>query len=310
MIKISDKSTRSNETVSKLGQIRASSDMQTPSKRPKVSVIMSVFNEEDCVGGTIESVLNQTFSDFEFIIINDCSTDGTRKILESYASKDRRIKILINKENMGAARSSNRGVENSKGEYIARIDAADICHPSRLEKQARFLDENKNVYVVGSYHYWTNEKGQVIGAYCFPTTNEQIKKDIFGFVSVAAHPAIMFRREIFERTGPYNTTCPTSTVDYELYLRTLKNGWEIANIPEFLVFISRRKRGISIKKIKAIFINQVKMKARYMPYLFNFQNLAYTIASLFFVLMPSPLLEKIVDISIAHPRIRSVLMKI
>lgn len=282
--------------------------MQARGKRPRVSVIMSVFNEEDCVGDTIDSVLNQTFGDFEFIIINDGSTDGTRKILEHYARKDGRIKILVNKENMGAARSSNKGVENSRGGYIARIDAADICHPSRLKKQTQFLDEHQNVGIIGSFHYWINERGQIIGAYRFPTTNEQIKKNVFGFASVAAHPAIMVRREIFEKTGIYNTTCPTSTVDYELYLRTLKNGWEISNIPEFLVSISRRKRGISIKKIKATFIDQVKMKARYLPYLFNFQNLVYTVASLFFVLMPSPLLEKIVDISIAHPRIRSMLM--
>lgn len=271
---------------------------------------MSVFNEEDCVGDTIDSVLNQTFDDFEFIIINDGSTDGTQEILDHYARKDGRIRVLKNKENMGAARSSNKGIENSKGEYIARIDAADTCHPSRLEKQAKFLDENKNVYIVGSFHYWIDERGQVIGAYRFPTTNEQIKKNVFGFASVAAHPAIMVRREIFEKTGPYDTTCPTSTVDYELYLRTLKNGWEIVNIPEFLVFISRRKRGISVKKIKATFIDQVKMKARYLPYLFNFQNFVYMVASLFFILMPSPLLEKIVDISIAHPRIRGTLIRI
>lgn len=271
---------------------------------------MSVFNEESCVGDTIDSVLNQTFDDFEFIIINDGSTDGTQKILEHYARKDGRIKVLVNKENMGAARSSNRGIENSKGEYLARIDAADTCHPSRLEKQVKFLDENKNVYIVGSYHYWADERGQVIGAYRFPATNEQIKKNIFGFASVAAHPAIMVRGKIFEKTGLYDTTCPTSTVDYELYLRTLKNGWEMANIPEFLVSVSRRKGGITIKKIKATFIDQVKLKARYLPHFFNFRNITYTVASLLFVLMPSPLLEEIVNISIAHPGIRGMLMRI
>lgn len=277
--------------------------MQIPSKRPKVSVIMAVFNEEDCIKSTIESVLNQTFDDFEFIIINDASTDGTREILEDYARKDRRTTILVNEKNMGLTRSLNRGIENSKGEYIARIDAGDICHPSRFEKQVKFLDKNKNVYIVGSYHYWINKEGQIIGAYRFPATPEQTKKNLFGFTSIAAHPALMTRRELYEKMGLYSTLYQTSE-EYELYARTIKNGRGIANIPEFLISISRRREGLTEKKIRATFVNQARIKAVYLPHIFNFRNFIYTVGSLFFILLPADLLRKAVETSIKHQKIR------
>jgi len=308
VMKISDKNTRSNATVSKSRQIRASSDMQTLAKRPKVSVIMPVFNEEDFVGDTIESVLNQTFGNFEFIIINDGSTDGTQDILENYARKDERITILTNENNMGLTRSLNRGIENSKGKYIARIDAGDICHPNRLEKQVKFLDKNRDVYIVGSYHYWINENGRIIGKYKFPTGRKQIKKNLFGFVSIAAHPTLMIRRELFEKTGLYDISYSTS-MEYELYIRTIKNGWEIVNLPEFLVYVLRREKGISESKIKTIFVNQFRIRARYLSSLLNFRNFAYTVASMFLVFVPSSSLRRIVRISIANPKIREIFMK-
>lgn len=311
-MKISDKSTRSNVTVSKeelkLDQTRIFSVIQKPGKRPKVSVIMSVYNDKHYVKDTIKSVLNQTFGDFEFIIINDGSTDGTQEILENYARKDERITILVNEDNMGLTRSLNRGIENSKGEYIARIDAGDICRPSRLEKQVKFLDENGDVYIIGSYHYWINEKGRIIGEYRFPTVRKQIKKNLFGFASIAAHPALMTRRELFKKTGLYDVSYSTS-MEYELYIRTIKNGWEITNIPEFLVYVLRREKGISESKIKTIFVNQFRIKARYLPSLLNFRNFAYTVASLFLVFVPSGLLRRMVRISIADQKIREIFMK-
>lgn len=307
VMKISDKSTRSNVTVSKLGQIRASSNMQAPSKRPKVSVVMSVFNDAKYVGRTIESVLGQTFDDFEFIIVNDGSTDRTQEILEGYARKDGRIKILVNKNNIGLAKSLNEGIMNSKGKYIARIDAADICKSDRFEKQVRFLDENETVCIVGSYHYWINETGQVFGIYWFPTSPQRIQENLFNFASIAAHPTLMFRRRFFEEIGLYSTSYPTS-MEYELYVRAIANGMKIANIPEPLVYVARRSKGISVSKIKAIFVNQLKIRARYLPRLLSFRNVVFTVASLLFVLIPSVLLENLVKISIVNQRIRAILL--
>ncbi len=114
----------------------------------KLSVIMPVYNGQDFVSKAIESILGQTFSDFEFIIINDGSTDRTLKILESYQKKDKRI-VLLNQENKGIAKSLNRGIAKAKGDYIARQDADDISFPDRLRNQVEFLDNNKDVGFLG-----------------------------------------------------------------------------------------------------------------------------------------------------------------
>lgn len=279
--------------------------MQIPNKQPKVSVIMAVFNEEDCIKSTIESILNQTFTNFEYIIINDASTDGTQEILEDYAQKDKRIKILLNEKNIGSMKSVNRGIKYSKGELIAGMDGGDICQLDRFAKQVQFLDKNKNVYIVGSYQYWINKEGQIIGAYQFPVTPEQTKKNLFRFGSIAVYPGLMIRKELFEKTGLYNTLYSTSQ-EYELYARTIKNGWGIANIPEFLISVARRRKGITEKKIRATFVNQARIKAVYLPHIFNFRNFIYTVGSLFFVLLPADLLRKAVRISIKHQKIREI----
>lgn len=303
------KYTRSKVTVSKLGQIRASSDMQTPIKRPNISVIMSVFNEEAYVEDTIKSVLNQTFGDFEFIIVNDGSIDRTQEILEDYAQKDKRIKIIVNKRNIGAAKSLNNGIGASNGEYIALIDAADLCHPTRFEKQIKFLEKNKNVFMVGTYQYWIDENKKIIGIYRFPTNPVDVKKNLFGFASITVLPSVMIRKKLFEKIGFFDLAYPIS-MDYELFVRTIKNGFEIANIPEFLVYIARRNQKWSVRNVKAIFINMLKIRARYLPYFFNFRNVFYTAATSLFVLLPSPLLKKIVEISIANEKIRGLLINV
>jgi len=116
--------------------------------RPKISVIMSVYNGEKYLREAIESILNQTFRDFEFIIINDGSTDKTSEILSSY--NDPRIVIINNKRNIGLTKSLNKGLKMVKGEYIARQDADDVSLPERLERMVNFLDMNRDVGLLGS----------------------------------------------------------------------------------------------------------------------------------------------------------------
>ena len=264
---------------------------------PLVSVIMAAYNEQERLKDTIESILNQTFTDFEFIIVNDGSTDKTQEILDYYAKKDERVRIIVNEKNMGLTKSLNRGLENAIGKCIARIDAGDIAHPNRLERQIKFLEENKEVYILGTYGYWINKNKEIIGSCKFPTHPSDIKKNLFGFVSVAVHPSLLIRGELFEKVGLYNTACSTS-MEYDLYMRTIKNGFAIANIPEFLIYILRDDKGISINRIKTEFRNQFKIRVKYLPHFFNLRNLIYTIASVVFILIPSTLLKKFVDIRI------------
>ena len=106
---------------------------------PAISVIMTAYNTEKYIKEAIESILNQTFKDFEFIIVDDGSTDNTRLIIEEYAKKDRRIKILYNKKNLGIVKSLNKAIAIAKGKYIARMDSDDVSKLNRLEKQFVFM---------------------------------------------------------------------------------------------------------------------------------------------------------------------------
>src|SRR5690348_7082970 len=113
----------------------------------RVTVLMPVYNSEKYIWAAIHSVINQTWNDFELLIVNDGSTDGTQEIIKSFA--DDRI-VLINQENGGVAKALNKGLMHAKGDYIARFDADDICFPDRLEEQVNFLDKHEDYVVVGS----------------------------------------------------------------------------------------------------------------------------------------------------------------
>jgi glycosyltransferase involved in cell wall biosynthesis len=116
---------------------------------PKISVVMPVYNGKEYLALAVESILRQTFADFEFIIINDGSTDNSADIAASY--EDPRIKLLHNDKNLGLIPSFNRGLENSRGEYIARMDADDIAFPDRFKKQVAFLDDHPDIALCGSW---------------------------------------------------------------------------------------------------------------------------------------------------------------
>ncbi|RKY31599.1 MAG: hypothetical protein DRP67_02325 [Candidatus Omnitrophota bacterium] len=198
-------------------------------KKPKVSVIMAVYNGEKYLKECIDSILNQTFSDFEFIIINDGSTDKTEEILQDF--KDERIRIVNNKENLGLTKSLNIGLSISKGKYIARIDVDDIALPQRLEKQVKFLDENQDVGLVGTWFYVIDEEGKIIGKEKYPINDAEIRK-----VLLKGNPffssSVMFRKECIEKAGKFREEFIRAQ-DYDLWLR-ISEKYKVANIPEFL----------------------------------------------------------------------------
>ncbi|MBZ0310357.1 MAG: glycosyltransferase, partial [Anaerolineae bacterium] len=130
---------------------------------PEISVVMSVYNGEAYLKQAVESILNQTFPDFEFIILNDCSIDRTANILQDYAERDSRIKILHNEQNLGLTASLNRGLRAAQGAYIARQDADDISLPTRFAEQVHFLNQNPDVVLVSGNIEQINAAGQVIG---------------------------------------------------------------------------------------------------------------------------------------------------
>jgi glycosyltransferase involved in cell wall biosynthesis len=204
---------------------------------------MSVYNGEKYLREAIESILAQTFIDFNFLIINDGSTDGTKEILENY--NDSRIKLINNKKNIGLTKSLNKGLKLARGEYIARQDADDISMPERLEKEVSFLDHNKNTALVGTYYYMINEKGKTLNTIKPLKKSEEIKIGLLKG-NQFGHGSVMFRAECVKEVGYYREELGP-VEDYDLWLR-ISDRYNIATIPEQLykwrhsIFKKRRNR--------------------------------------------------------------------
>src|SRR5580692_6545060 len=168
-------------------------------KEMTITVLMPAFNSARFLPAAISSVLEQTYADFEFIIVDDGSTDETPLILNSYANQDSRIKIITH-PNMGMGRSLNDAMSQAKGNWIARIDADDVMMPQRLERQIIFLDENPHLAVASSLVYYINENGRTIGKYSSRFTSRAAvteahqKHEPIGF----HHPAAIFRKDIIQ----------------------------------------------------------------------------------------------------------------
>jgi len=197
---------------------------------PKVTVLMSVYNGEGYLREAIDSVLSQTYSDFEFLIIDDGSTDGSVDIIRSYL--DPRIRLIENEKNIGLTRSLNKGLKLSRGEYIARMDGDDIALPERLEKQVHFLNEHVNVGLVGGSDITINGVGDEIGFRKKLTNNGALKQGLLAGDNQFCHPSSMFRKECIEKVGPYREEFKMAQ-DYDLWLR-IAEEFELANIEEAL----------------------------------------------------------------------------
>lgn len=207
---------------------------------PKVTVLMSVYNGEKYLKEAIESILNQSFSDFEFLIFNDCSTDSTREIILSF--NDSRIFLTDNKKNTGSSKTLNKGIGIARGKYIARMDADDISLPTRLEKQVKFFDAHPEAGVCSTWIKFTDNNE----LFCPPVDHEEIKIDLFAS-NALAHPAVMIRREMFIKYGlNYNETLLYAE-DYELWVRCCQY-FKLYNIPEQLLRYRRHAGQISSAK--------------------------------------------------------------
>ena len=181
----------------------------------QVTVLMAVYNGEKHLREAIDSVLGQTFNNFEFLIVDDASTDGTAEILRSLS--DSRIRIIRNNENMGLPKSLNRGLELARGEYIARIDADDIAIPTRIERQAQHLDEHLEVGLVVSGVKVINERGDVVYISECHASSEAIHYNLL-FYNCIFHSSAMFRASTVSALGGYDEGFPRAS-DYDLWSR-------------------------------------------------------------------------------------------
>ncbi len=184
---------------------------------PKVSVLLPVYNAERFLALSIESILSQTFSDFELIVIDDCSRDASWHIIEAFARKDGRVVAVKNDSNLNLTATLNKGIAMSKGEYVARMDHDDISTPDRLEKQVQLLDEHPDVGIVGGDIDIIDEDGNIFGRRQYNRTDPAIREKIFWY-SPFCHPAVMIRRASLDAAGYYDHRYAPAD-DYELYFR-------------------------------------------------------------------------------------------
>lgn len=197
----------------------------------KISVIMPVHNGEKYLKLAMESILNQTFRDFEFIIVNDGSTDNTETIIRSY--KDDRIILLNNKEKIGVSKSLNTAIRISKGDYIARMDADDISLPNRFIKQLEYLESHREIGIVGSDAYLIDSEGKRTDSYIRPKEPILIKWTAL-FSNPMIHPTIMSRANILKETK-YDEDFKNGQ-DYELWSRLIfSKNIKFANLKEPLL---------------------------------------------------------------------------
>jgi hypothetical protein len=200
---------------------------------PAISVIMSAYNAEEFIGAAIESVLSQTFRDFEFLIVNDGSKDATKQIVERYAARDSRIR-LIDRENRGLIFSLNQLIQEARGELLARMDADDVSHPERLARQAAFMAAGPACGVVGSWAHRMGGDSAVWPGYVYkyPITPAEVRAAI-GYACVMMHPTVMYRRDTVRSVGGYHPGFHYAE-DFDLWLRMV-DFTELHNIPEPLL---------------------------------------------------------------------------
>lgn len=220
-------------------------------KIPKISVLMSCFNAEHWLNEAIESVLNQTYTNFEFIIVDDGSTDDTLQIVQNYAKQDKRI-VVVTKPNTGLTDSLNVGMQRAKGKWIARLDSDDECEPTRFEKQLEYIEKSKNIVLVLAESITIDETGKYQKICKYPTEHSDLVRCLEKNLQFPPHSSAFFKLETVQKIGGYRKRIKRSQ-DRDLWLRLSEQG-QLKCLKEPLVKIRKHKGQISCeyRKIQII----------------------------------------------------------
>lgn len=236
---------------------------------PRVSVLMPVYNCEAYIRESVESILSQTFTNFEFLIIDDYSQDGTYEYLQTLT--DPRIKLIRKPANSGYAKSLNMGLDMARGEYIARMDGDDIALPERFAKQVTFMDQHLGVVVAGTCY-------KVLGTDAvvqMPLSFEAAKMVALMQVPVA-HPTVFMRRSVLVKNQLRYDEKLEPTEDYDLWTRVMENG-RIENLPDVLLLYRRHSEQESITKLNRLIEAAVSIRERQLSKLLNFADKPYDV---------------------------------
>lgn len=229
-------------------------------KTPEISVIMSVYNGEEYLKEAIESVINQTFKNWEFIIINDCSTDSTAEILADFASRDERIKVHPNEVNLKLPASLNKAISLSQGKYIARMDADDICLADRFEKQYKFMEENSDV-ALSSCRFMTVKNGVYKSGGAGGRCDNQAIRAMLLVGNPILHPGVIARAEVMKMMN-YDTSL-TCTEDLELWTRMAIENRKMQIIPECLMIYRLHDKQITSTTLERQHTEVLKIQDKY-----------------------------------------------
>lgn len=202
-----------------------------------VSVLMPVYNVKNFVEQSVESILSQSYNDIELIIVDDCSTDGTYELLLEKYSDNPQIIIERNQCNLKIAKTLNYAFSLSNGNFIARMDGDDLAHPNRIEKLVRFLLDNSDYDLVGSFTETIDEDSNIIGNCPLPLSMDKIKKAIDFRQSPIPHHWVANRR-LYDELIPYRAP---GAEDFDFLMRAITSGYKITNIPEFLSSVRIRR---------------------------------------------------------------------
>ena len=207
---------------------------------PKISVIMAVKDGEQYLRQAIDSILAQTLNEFEFIIVDDYSSDNSVNVVQGY--HDPRIRHIKNHQHLGLTVSLNRGLELARGEYIARMDADDISLPGRFEEQVHYLDHHPDVAVLGTAIRFIDREGNPLEDVIFPTEHDLIKWYLC-FYNPIAHPTVMMRPRVIRQAGGYDPDLERSQ-DYDLWWRIGSIG-RLANLNEIHVYFRKHANQVT-----------------------------------------------------------------
>lgn len=221
---------------------------------PLISVVMSVYNEEAFLPDAIDSILKQSEQRFEFIIIDDASTDRSVEIIRGYG--DPRIRLYVNSENRGLTKNLNQGLGLAKGRFIARMDGDDISHPDRFSRQIEYLEQHRNIMLCSC---WTRSFGQIHAVERTKGTSEQLRIRML-FQPVLMHPGFMMRREIIEEGIFYDETFRTAQ-DYDLQVR-ISEKYDIGIVNRILLDYRVHKRQVSNTRNNEQFCNADRTRKR------------------------------------------------
>lgn len=252
-------------------------------KAPLISVVMCVYNGEKWIDTAVSSILNQTYSNFELIVVNDYSSDTTLQHLLKI--RDKRVRLINNNKNYGVAFSLNKALKITKGKYVARMDADDKAVINRLKKQSSFLEENPSVAAVGTWAKLITESGKLIKIQKVPCYYSEIKSAIIKF-NPLIHPTIMIRKNILDEIGFYNVKYEGAE-DYDLFLR-LANRYTVVNIPTVGLIHRVHSDAVTQKRMKYIEIQSLRVRLNAIrQYQYSYWKLIYLIRPILFLFIPT-----------------------